>query len=572
MTGVGQVQHERDNHASARMPDGDAPSRVARELSPSRYADPFARLRLPPADQWPQLEFDLPSLVYPDELNCADALLKDAIRQAGPSSPAIITDAETWTYADLLAAANRYARVLTEDLGLRSGGRVLLRGGNTPALFACWLAVVKAGGIAVTTMPLLRAAELSQIVRKAEADLALCDVRLADELTACAGGGAPTRVVLFGTPDAELDGRAARKPSEFTAAPASQDDVCLIAFTSGTTGQPKAALHFHRDVMSMCHTYAAHRLPRGERPVFCGTPPIGFTFGLGALLAFPLFFGAAVVLPSESAPGALADAIRRHRVTHVFTSPTGYRAMLEAPGPLDLSSLQVAVSAGEHLPTATSEAWFQATGLRLLDGIGATEMIHIFISSDPDDVRPGSVGKPVPGYTVALLDDDGQPVEGEGAGRLAVRGPVGCRYLNDPRQGDYVQHGWNLTGDMFRRDADGFYWFVARADDMIISSGYNIAGPEVEGAILSHRDVAECVVVGAPDARRGQVVKAYVVLKPDAAPAPETAKALQDHVKAILAPYKYPRLVEFVAELPRTTTGKLSRRALRDAATAGDRS
>jgi len=535
-------------------------------LKPSLLADSFARDRLPPLTDWPQIEFTLPTLLHPDRLNCVEALL-DAAAAADPARPAILSGDRVWTYGELAAATNRFARTLVEDLGLRTGGRVLLRGANTPEMFACWLAVIKAGGIAVTTMPMLRAGELAKILAKGEVALALCQADLVDELEPCLGSTPLKRIVAFGGLGAELETRAASKRDRFEAAPTSQDDVCLIAFTSGTTGEPKAAMHFHRDVLAMCHTYAANILPRCEREVFSGTPPIAFTFGLGALLVFPLFFRATMALPAQSTPAGLAETIQRHRVTHVFTSPTGYRAMLDG-GPWDLSSLKVAVSAGEHLPASTSEAWFKATGLRLIDGIGATEMIHIFISARADDTRPGSVGRPVPGYVAALLDDDGRPIEGAGQGRLAVRGPVGCRYLDDPRQHDYVADGWNVTGDIFRRDADGYYWYVARADDMIVSSGYNIAGPEVEGAVLSHPDVRECAVVGAPDPDRGQVVKAFVVLKDPACASPQMAKALQDHVKQVLAPYKYPRMVEFVADLPRTATGKTARRALRDAAAA----
>ncbi len=537
-------------------------------LRPSAHHDAFARLALPPADVWPELVFGLPELAYPDRLNCADALLRAAQKKVPAEAPAIVQGDRLWTFADLEAATDRYARVLTEDLGLAPGGRVLLRGRNSPELFAAWLAAVKAGGVAVTTMPLLRAAELAAIIDKAEVSLALCEDGLESELQACLGASRLERVVLFGGDDAEFDRRARTKPSAFTASPTSQDDVCLIAFTSGTTGEPKAAAHFHRDVMAVCDTYAARVLPLGKHPVFSGTPPIAFTFGLGALLLFPLYLGATVALPPESTPGALADTIARHGVTHVFTSPTGYRAMLESGRAASLSSLQVGVSAGEHLPAATWKAWFEATGVRLLDGLGATEMMHIFLSNTLDEMRPGSVGKPVPGFTVTLLDDDDRPIEGAGDGRLAVRGPVGCRYLNDSRQRDYVREGWNVTGDLFRRDQDGFYWYLGRADDMIISSGYNIAGPEVEAALLARPDVAECAVVGAPDPDRGAIVKAYVVLKDGAAASPAMAKALQNHVKQVLAPYKYPRAIEFVAQLPRTPTGKIARRLLRDAVSA----
>jgi 2-aminobenzoate-CoA ligase len=533
-------------------------------LTPSLHVDQFTRTNLPSPEHWPQLDFSLPALNYDETLNCAEVLLERARSQASAAQPAIISDEGVWTYADLEAATNRFAHVLSGELGLRPGGRVLLRGENSAVLFACWLAVIKAGGVAVTTLPMLRSGELEKILEKAEVELALCQHDLTEALLTCRLRTPLRRIVGFGHDGAELETLARTQPAEYTAPPTSRDDACLIAFTSGTTGEPKAAMHFHRDVLAMCDTYAEHILPRFERAVFSGTPPIAFTFGLGALLAFPLHFGASIALPAKSTPAALAQAIARHRVTHVFTSPTGYRVMLEARRDLDLSSLRVCVSAGEHLPEATWQAWRRATGINLLDGIGATEMMHIFVSSREADLRPGSVGRPVPGFTATLLDEAYRPIEGVGQGRLAVRGPVGCRYLNDPRQVDYVRQGWNLTGDIFRRDQDGYFWYVGRADEMIISSGYNIAGPEVEAALLAHEDVEACAVVGAPDIRRGQIVKAFVVLRPGAAASPDEANALQDHVKRLLAPYKYPRAIEFLDALPRTATGKIARRLLRE--------
>ena len=533
-------------------------------LFPSGHKDTFARDHLPPEESWPVLDFELADLDYPQVLNCAEVLIDAALEEGFGDKIAIVQGDESLTYAALAAKTNRIARVLVEDLGVAPGARILLRGENSPAMFACWLAIIKVGAIAVTTMPLLRAAELQPVIRKAQTGLALCAQDLTAEVEAAfEPGGALTRMVAFGGPDAELDRLALGKPSTFESVATSQDDVCLIAFTSGTTGEPKATMHFHRDVLAMCDTFCRHILKPGPDAIFIGTPPIAFTFGLGALLVFPLRFRGTIALPYQSNPDALWQAIERHRATHVFTAPTGYRAML-ARAPSDaLAGVEVCVSAGEHLPRAVSDAWFERTGVRLIDGIGATEMIHIFISAPPETARPGAVGKPVPGFKACLLGEDGLPIEGPGVGRLGVRGPTGCRYLADERQRSYVVDGWNLTGDIFRRDEDGYYWYVGRSDDMIVSSGYNIAGPEVEGALLTHPAVAECAVVGWPDADRGQVVKAVVVVRPDIEADPALAKALQDHVKATLAPYKYPRLVEFRAALPRTPTGKIQRSALR---------
>jgi 2-aminobenzoate-CoA ligase len=533
-------------------------------LHPSRHKDSFARDRLPPEDAWPVLDFGLAGLNYPPMLNCATALIDDALKEGFGDKPAILHGDEVWSYDALAARAGRIAHVLATDLGVVSGARVLLRGENTPATFACWLAIVKVGAIAVTTMPLLRAAELRAIVCKAQVGLALCAQNLTEEMLAAQEPEGPLqRVVAFGGPDAELERLAVDKPADFATLATSQDDVCLIAFTSGTTGEPKAAMHFHRDVLAMCDTFCAHIVDPPSLAIFAGTPPIAFTFGLGALLAFPLRFRASVALPQQSGPDALWQTVQRHRATHIFTSPTGYRAMLARAPAEALASVTTCVSAGEPLPKPVADQWLQRTGVRLIDGIGATEMTHIFISARPDEARPGSVGRPVPGYAACLLDDQNRPIEGGATGRLAVRGPTGCRYLADARQSSYVVEGWNVTGDIFRRDEDGYYWYVARADDMIISSGYNIAAPEVEAALLTHPAVLECAVVGWPDEERGQVVKAVVALQPGVACGDALAKALQDHVKATLAPYKYPRLIEFRDALPKTASGKIQRSALR---------
>ncbi|HYC02232.1 MAG TPA: AMP-binding protein [Azospirillaceae bacterium] len=534
------------------------------QLKPSAHRDSFTRDHLPPPEQWPLLLFDRPEFHWPDRLNCAVELLDRAVGEGHGDRPAILCGDGVWTYAQVRDTADRIARVLVEDQGLVPGNRVLLRAANTPMLFACWFAVMKAGLVAVTTMPMLRAGELAQVIDKARVDLALCDAALTTELHGAALDGKPLRVVTFGAPGADLERLVAGKPAGFQAVETSQDDVCLLAFTSGTTGQPKACMHFHRDIMAMCDGFAKHMLDPQPDEIFTGTPPIAFTFGLGGLLAFPFRFRAAVALPDKAGPTALADCIQRHRATTVFTSPTGYRAMLGQRGEYDLSSLRKCVSAGEALPAATSDAWFEATGIRIVDGIGSTEMIHIFISARGDDIRPGATGLPLPGYQAALLDEEGRELDGPATGRLAVRGPVGCRYMADERQRNYVQGGWNVTGDTYRRDGDGRYWFVARADDMIVSAGYNIAGPEVEQALLAHPAVAECAVVGAPDPERGRIVKAFVVPAAGFAPGDALARELQDFVKARIAPYKYPRAVAFLDALPKTQTGKIQRFRLRE--------
>jgi 2-aminobenzoate-CoA ligase len=541
-------------------------------LFPSALADTFARDRLPPPDQWPELVFDLPELQFPERLNCVSALLDARVAAGEGERLAIQGEGVRWTYAELQAQVNRIANELVEGLGLVSGNRVLLRGANTPMLAACWLAVVKAGGIAVGSMPLLRAKELRQIIDKAEISHALCDARLAEELAlARADGGAPSlrEVVLFhsGANDA-LEARAARRPDHFEALLTSADDVCLMAFTSGTTGTPKATMHFHRDVMAACACWPAHVLRASRDDVFIGSPPLAFTFGLGGLLLFPMSVGASTALIEKATPDTLPAAIERYGATVCFTAPTSYRAIAMGLSSSDrprhdLRTLRKCVSAGEALPAATRKLWRVATGIEIIDGIGSTEMLHIFISADEAHARPGATGLVVPGYRACIVDEAGQPLPPGQVGRLAVKGPTGCKYLADERQKQYVQHGWNLTGDAYLVDTDGQFVYQARTDDMIISGGYNIAGPEVESALLLHPAVAECGVIGQADADRGQIVKAFVVLKPGHAGDEAMTKALQDFVKQTIAPYKYPRAIEYRAQLPRTETGKLQRFRLR---------
>jgi 2-aminobenzoate-CoA ligase len=531
----------------------------------SGHVDTFAREHLPPAEQWPEFLFELPELQFAPRLNCAAELLDRAVERGWGARDCVLGEGVRWTYSDLLDRANRIARVLVEDQGLKTGNRVLLRGANSPMLAACWFAVVKAGGIAVGSMPLLRARELTQIVQKGEISHALCDHRLVDELRAAQAGCPSLRhVAIFNDPGASgLEARAAGKPGEFPAADTALDDVCLIAFTSGTTGQPKGTMHFHRDVLAACVCWPPQVLRARADDRFIGSPPLGFTFGLGGLLLFPMSIGASTVLLERATPDTLPAAIAQYRASVCFTAPTAYRAMAGTLGEHDLSSLRKCVSAGEALPAATRSLWKQATGIELIDGIGSTELLHIFISATEEQARGGATGFPVPGYRACVLDDEGRVLPPGQVGRLAVKGPTGCRYLADDRQRTYVQNGWNLTGDAYRIDEDGQFAFQARTDDMIISGGYNIAGPEVESALLLHPAVADCAVVGVADDQRGQIVKAFVVPNPGVEPGEALAKTLQDFVKQTIAPYKYPRAIEFRTDLPRTENGKLQRFRLR---------
>jgi 2-aminobenzoate-CoA ligase len=531
----------------------------------SAHVDTFARDRLPPAGQWPEMRFDLPSLQFPERLNCASELLDAWVAMGQGDRPCLIGTRHRWTYAQLQAEANRIAHVLVSDMGVVPGQRVLLRGGNSPMLAACWFAIQKVGAIAVATMPLLRAKELGQIIDKAQVSHALCDDGLAEELMqAQAAHPVLQRIVRYhGEAAGDLEALAAGKPAQFDNVDTAADDVCLIAFTSGTTGQPKGTMHFHRDVMAICHCWPPHCLRATADDVFIGSPPLAFTFGLGGLVLFPMSVGASSVLLEKASPDVLLGAIAQHRASVCFTAPTSYRAMAGQVGQHDLRSLRKCVSAGEALPAATRALWKDATGIEMIDGIGATEMLHIFISHDEAGARPGATGRVVPGYQACVLDDEGRVAPTGTVGRLAVKGPTGCRYLDDERQRHYVLNGWNLTGDAYLQDADGYFVYQARTDDMIISGGYNIAGPEVESALLSHAAVSECAVIGQPDEERGQLVKAFVVLRPGHEPGPDLVRQLQDHVKATIAPYKYPRAIEFLTSLPRTETGKLQRFRLR---------
>ncbi|NYT80148.1 AMP-binding protein [Alcaligenaceae bacterium] len=541
----------------------------------SGHVDTFARDHLPPPEEWPELLLDgNPDVAYPARLNCAVALVDDHVAQGRGDRIALRWREggrkRSMTYSELMSLTNRIAQVLVEDMGLQPGNRVLLRGPNNVMMAASWLASVKAGLVTVPTMPLLRAGELKKAIEKARIHAVLCDRRLADEVEHCLDDKHPSychelRQVLYFHDEApnSLDSLAAAKSGTFDACDTAVDDVCLIAFTSGTTGMPKGCMHFHRDVLAMCDTFSRHVLKMGADEIVCGTPPLAFTFGLGGLLCFPLRVGASSVLVERMTPDELLETVQEFGVTMTFTAPTFYRQMAALVGKYDLSSLRNTVSAGEALPDATRQLWKQASGIEMIDGIGGTEMIHVYVSSAGAEVRRGAIGKVVPGYVAQVVDENFQPVDHGVVGRLAVKGPTGCRYLSDDRQLRFVQNGWNLPGDTFAMDEDGYLYYQARNDDMIVSAGYNIAGPEVEGALLTHEAVQECGVVGIPDEERGMVVKAFVVLKPAFAQDAAMVKALQDHVKSVIAPYKYPREVEFVDSLPRTETGKLQRFVLR---------
>ncbi len=531
--------------------------------------DRFVHDRLPPREQWPELRYDLPELEIPDQVNLVEELLDKAQAKGFADRPMLRSPKLVLTYAEAKERVDRIAQVLTQDLGLVPGNRVLLRGGNSIGMALAWLAVVKAGLVAVASMPLLRARELGDIIGKSQPTVALCDARLLDELQLAQREHPVLQTIvpfnLMNEPGS-LAVRAAQKDGRFTACPTAADDIALMAFTSGTTGKPKAAVHTHRDVLAGCETWPRHVLKATPDDIVMGSPPLAFTFGLGGLLVFPMWAGASVYFPDiPYTPEAMVKLINEVGATLCYTAPTFYRQMAPFARQHGVPTLRICVSAGEGLPDATRQLWKDATGIEMLDGIGATEMFHIFISSAGSEVRRGAIGKVVPGYTAKVVDDDGKEVPRGTVGKLAVIGPTGCRYLDDARQANYVKAGWNYPGDAFMQDADGYFFYQARADDMIITAGYNVGGPEVEDALLKHPAVAECGVIGKPDDERGMIVKAFVVLKPGHAADAAMVKALQDHVKATIAPFKYPREIEFTPSLPRTETGKLQRFKLRQA-------
>ena len=538
---------------------------------PSAHVDTFSADNLPPKDQWPVFDYDtLPVLkAYPDRIN-AGVVLLDKMCETGFGDNAVLHyEDTTWTYNELRDIADRIAKVLVEDHGLVPGNRVLLRAANNPMLVACWCAVLKAGGICVTTMQLLRARELVYIVEKAEIRHVLCDISLADEMEKTHQLKPEITDTLYfsatGNADATLDRAIETKSSGFANCDTAADDTALIAFTSGTTGSPKATMHFHRDVVAMTDCFPRSFRMAEPHDVFTGTPPLAFTFGLGGLTCFPMRFGASTrFFPGPMGPEEMMVAIEKYRITGLYTAPTMYRQLADLADKYDISSLEKCVSAGETLPKATWEAFHDATGIRIVDGLGSTEMIHIFVSASREEMRPGFTGKPIPGYRAKIVDEDGNDLPPNTPGLLAVQGPTGCRYLADERQGVYVKDGWNYPGDVYEMNEDGYFKYVARADDMIISAGYNISGPEIENALLDHEAVAECAVIGKPDEKRTNIVKAFVVLRDGYVAEEQTVKTLQDYVKNEIAPYKYPREIDFVSELPKTETGKLQRFRLRD--------
>lgn len=535
------------------------------KLSPSAHTDTFCRDHLPPDELWPTLRFELPELQYPERLNCGAALLDEVVAVYGPDRRCLITPDETLSYGDLLARSNQVAHVLTEDFGLVPGQRVVLRGPNNPWLVACWFGVVKAGCVAVTTMHLLRSAELAPLVELIQPALLLCDHRFETELASAAPD---LPLVRYGGTDGDLTIRCAAKPTSFSNANTAADDVVLMAMTSGTTGTPKVTMHFHRDLMVVADTFGKHLLKAEPTDVFTGTPPLGFAYGMCGLMALPLSVGAAVLLLERATPAEFADAVAEFGVTVLFTTPTAYRAILRDGKTDRLTSLRRSVSAGEHLPKAVWDEFFEKTGVRIIDSIGTTEMLNFFVGAADDDIRPGSTGKALPGYHADVIGPDGRPVPDGMPGHLATIGPIGCLYLADPRQAVYVRDGWNITGDWCIRDADGYFWYQGRSDDIIVSSGYNIAPTEIEHALEQHPDVVECAVVGQPDTDRGMIVHAAVVLRDGVAGDTAEMSELQAFMKQRIAPYKYPRSIEFVDALPRTATGKVQRFRLRAAASA----
>jgi 2-aminobenzoate-CoA ligase len=537
-------------------------------MSYTSHVDTFARDNLPPRHLWPELIFELPELQYSERLNCAVEMLDVWVQRGHGGHLALRDPNYTLTYQQLMEKVNQAARVLTEDMKLVPGNRVLLRGANNAMMAICWLAVVKAGLIAVTTMPLLRSKELKEIIEKAQVTAAICDKRLdAELLSAQAEMPLLQQIIYFNDSSADgLETRMESRPTTFEAVDTSAEDVVLIAFTSGTTGKPKGTMHFHRDVLAISDCFPKSIVKMTPDDVCLGTPPLAFTFGLGGVLTFPLRAGASTVLIEKMSPEQMLQTIDDYGVTITWTSPFFYRQMSNFTKNYSLKTLRASVSAGEALPISTRMMWREASGLEMIDGIGATELLHIFISAAGEDVRPGATGKPIPGYQATILDLTGNPLPAGHIGRLAVKGPTGCRYLADDRQRDYVQNGWNITGDAYLMDEDGYFFYQARNDDMIITSGYNVAGPEVEDVLLKHPSVAECAVVGAPDEERGQIIKAYVVLKEGNTGDDSLVKTLQDFVKQSIAPYKYPRAVEFCETLPRTETGKLQRYKLRQLA------
>jgi 2-aminobenzoate-CoA ligase len=533
------------------------------------HVDPFAREHLPPRAEMPDFIFTLPELRYPERLNCVTELLDRWLASDHGARPCFRSLDATYSYAEFAALVNRIANVLVAEYGLVPGGRVLLRSPNNPLMAAALFAVMKAGGIAVTSMPLLRAKELAFMSDKAKVAFALCDHRFVDELEKAklSTPGLSKIVPIGGQSSEDLTRRIEKASPDFAPSPTGAEDICLIAFTSGTTGVPKGAMHNHRDMLATCDTYGKYVLEPNASDVFIGSPPLAFTFGLGGGALFSLRVGASSILLEQAAPDKLIEAIRTLKPTICFTAPIAYRAMLAKLQTRDLASLRVCVSAGEALPRATWEAWKEATGIEILDGIGSTEMLHIFIGAPAGKIKPGSTGIPVPGYEAKIVDDEGRDLPRGSTGLLAVRGPTGCRYLADPRQTSYVRDGWNFTGDTYRVDEDGYYWHQARSDDMIVSAGYNIAGPEVESALLSHSSVLECAVVGAPDpVHDTTIVKAYVVVRPGEEANDALVAALQDHVRSEIAPFKYPRVISFVEALPRTESGKVQRFVLRERA------
>ena len=525
------------------------------------FTDNFAHEHLPSTDLQPDYVFlDLPQFNRPEMLNCVDKLLDNHIKEGRGNIPCIRTFDTTWTYNDLHVKANQIAHVLVDDLGLVSGNRVLIRSANNPMMVACWFAIVKAGGIVVATMPLLRSKELTTIINCAEISHVLCDNTLQEDMNLVQSDFLK-RTSFYD----ELENLMQSKSKVFDNYHSKSDSIALIGFTSGTTGLPKMTSHYHKDILNICEAFPPFSLQITQKDIFTGSPPLGFTFGLGGLVLFPMYFGASTFLIEKPTPEMLLQAIQEHKITICFTAPTAWRVITSKVTDFDISSLRKCVSAGETLPLKVWQDWYEATGLKIIDGIGATEMLHIFISSNEKNMKPGATGVAITGYEAQIIDSNGNEVPKNDPGRLVVRGITGCKYLNrTEKQKEYVEMGWNVTGDIFRQDEDGYFWFVARGDDMIISSGYNIAAIEVESVLLTHKDILECAVVGLPDEERGMLVCAHIVLKEKRKATDNMRNNIQHWFKEVAAPYKYPRVIYFTDALPKTETGKIQRFKLKN--------
>ncbi len=531
----------------------------------------------PPRELWPRFGLDFPEArEWPAKLNIAEVLVDDNLKRG--DKPAILYEDRQIKYRELQLMINKFGNAL-KVLDVKPYDRVMLRLPNIPEFIVSSLAVQKLGAVSVPTFTLLKAKELSYIASDCEAKVLITTPSLLEDVEKAKGELKTIRhIVLADAKPSEVEAPYIafdylmddfKEATGLEPVRVDQDEVTLLLYTSGTTGPPKGCIHTHRHYLAVADCYAKNVLQAREDDVWGGPPTMAFAYGHTGLICNPLRHGATTSLVGSGRfePASMFQLIEKHGISVFYGVPTAYRTMVALKherGKYDFSSLRVCVTAGEPCPPSLYYTIKEFFGCEVLEHMGCTELFNGFISTRFGQVKPGSMGLAVPGYDVRILGDDGNEVKTGEVGHLAVAGPIGIRYWKLPeKQAESVRNGWNHTGDMAYKDEEGFFWFASRSDDIIKTAAYRVSPHEVEEALIKHGAVAEAGVIGVPDLERGQIIKAFIVLKPDHKPSSRLEEELRVFVKDQIAPYKAPKEVEFVKELPKTETGKIRRAELK---------